>query len=348
MESDDAPACGATTDAPDTPGASEAPDAQNAQDTPDTNRRKRSVSFANQEPYDAFEGAIGQAPITTPHIDTPSVVNSRFDREDSVAGLTHPPTHASVEDQHPDDDDPTHAVYELSMDEEDEESEGVDDNSDDGTTGNENSDGHASTATNASTYSGITASRSSLATSLASLPRGLLQTLLAGGKLGRKPVHAAARRNDVAKLEELLGDGGEYEDDVDDTDPFDYTPLHAAAEAGAAEAAEYLVTAGADVEATTKLHNSRPLHYACFEGYPPVCRVLLEGGADLDPRTDDRRTPLFQAAFRGHDDCVRMLLTAGADRSVKTLDGRTACDVALYASTQSLFHEPPEKRSRTE
>lgn len=184
--------------------------------------------------------------------------------------------------------------------------------------------------------------------SLAGLPSGWMGALLAGGKLGPKPLHAAAAEDDVEQLELLLGPEGEFHGNVDAHDPFDYTPLIVAAESGSAQAVALLLKLGADKEAATKLHNSRALHYACMEGWPNICRLLLDAGCDIDPRTDDLRTPLFQAAFRNKVECVRILIDAGAEL-VPARDGRTPIDVATDDAVRELLKsaQPARKKARS-
>lgn len=95
------------------------------------------------------------------------------------------------------------------------------------------------------------------------------------------------------------------------------------------------------------MHNSRPIHYASFAGHADVCTALLNGGCDVDPRTDDLRTPLYQAAFRGHEDCVTVLLDAGADKNVATKEGKRAIDIALTVAVKELLDgRPPIKKAR--
>lgn len=85
------------------------------------------------------------------------------------------------------------------------------------------------------------------------------------------------------------------------------------------------------------MHASRPLHYAAFEGRAEACQALVDGGCDVDPRTDDLRTPLYQAAFCGHGACVKVLLDAGADKNVASKDGKTARDVAKDDEVKELL-----------
>jgi uncharacterized protein len=195
---------------------------------------------------------------------------------------------------------------------------------------------------------GVEHDGTSMSAALAEMPKGLLSSLVSGGRLGSKPLHAAAGQDDVSELDKLLADDGEWAGSVDDLDPFAYTPLHVACESGSASAVSALIKHGADLESQSKFHLSRPLHYGCFEGHANVCRILLDAGADVDPRTDDWRTPLYQAAFRGHVECVRVLLHAGADRNIKAQDGQTAYDVTKCNDCRHLLEQPALKRARTD
>ncbi|CAE7203466.1 Ankrd17 [Symbiodinium microadriaticum] len=57
----------------------------------------------------------------------------------------------------------------------------------------------------------------------------------------------------------------------------------------------------------------RALHYASANGHTEVVRLLLEAGAKINKRTDDRVTALCCAANGGHAETARLLLEEGAD-----------------------------------
>ena len=102
------------------------------------------------------------------------------------------------------------------------------------------------------------------------LPQGLIANLLSQGTLGNKPLHAAAATGDLEELKELIKEGGEMHDKVNDVDIFYYTALHVASERGHADCCEVLIKSGLDIEARTKLHESTALHYGTFP-FPKFC-----------------------------------------------------------------------------
>jgi ankyrin repeat protein len=125
------------------------------------------------------------------------------------------------------------------------------------------------------------------------------------------------------------------------------TPLHGAVYWGQVEAAEILLDAGADPNATSQdtFLQITPLAsaVATTPGIPQpsdnedtvlsLVRLLLERGAEVDTRRRDGMTALHSAAWRGLDRVVQELLDAGADPAVVATDGphqgQTPADTAL-------------------
>ena len=95
------------------------------------------------------------------------------------------------------------------------------------------------------------------------------------------------------------------------------TPLHIAAAVGARDAAEALISGGADVDRGTKF-DWLPLHYAAWADAADVIGVLLAAGADVNERTDevDRegKTALGVALESGSSAAARVLRAEGARR----------------------------------
>jgi ankyrin repeat protein len=73
-----------------------------------------------------------------------------------------------------------------------------------------------------------------------------------------------------------------------------------------------------------------PLIYAAFSGHEAVVRLLLDRGADVEAKAEDKWTALIWAAILGHEAIVRLLLDRGADVEAKAGNGRTA--LTLVAS----------------
>lgn len=78
------------------------------------------------------------------------------------------------------------------------------------------------------------------------------------------------------------------------------------------------------------------LIWAVFKGHEPLCRLLLEKGADVGTRCNYRRswTPLIYAAHNGRKDIVRLLLQNGAD--VNELDETGATALMRAVTSRSL------------
>uniref|UniRef100_G1U0F7 Ankyrin repeat and KH domain containing 1 n=1 Tax=Oryctolagus cuniculus TaxID=9986 RepID=G1U0F7_RABIT len=90
------------------------------------------------------------------------------------------------------------------------------------------------------------------------------------------------------------------------------TPLMEASQEGHLELVKYLLTAGANVHATTATGDTA-LTYACENGHTDVADVLLQAGADLEHESEGGRTPLMKAARAGHLCTVQFLISKGAN-----------------------------------
>ena len=108
-----------------------------------------------------------------------------------------------------------------------------------------------------------------------------------------------------------------------------YPPLGLAAFFGHHEVAEYLLKAGASVNAAS--HNAMkvtPLHSAVAAQRLEIADLLLKHGADLSLRESGGYTPLHIAAQNGDVHMIHQLLLNGADLRAKSEDGKTALDLA--------------------
>ncbi len=107
----------------------------------------------------------------------------------------------------------------------------------------------------------------------------------------RSAVADAAQAGDRDALRALLKQGA----DVNGSQGDGTTALHWAAMKGDAEMVQMLVTAGANLRATTRLGAYAPLYLAAKGGHSAAVASLLAAGADVDATSATGATPL--------DDC---------------------------------------------
>ncbi|NIJ59848.1 hypothetical protein FHS82_003709 [Pseudochelatococcus lubricantis] len=122
------------------------------------------------------------------------------------------------------------------------------------------------------------------------------------------PLHTAAKRNDVARIEALLADGA----DIEARDDSGATALLVATHENNVAAARLLIAAGADVNAKDKISDS-PYLYAGARGHLDILKLTLTHGADLKSTNRFGGTALIPASERGHVETVRTLIAAGVD-----------------------------------
>ncbi|KAL3108703.1 hypothetical protein niasHT_017618 [Heterodera trifolii] len=70
--------------------------------------------------------------------------------------------------------------------------------------------------------------------------------------------------------------------------------------------------------------NMTPLYLAVFNANLPLCRVLVDRGANIDLGTDFATTPLMIACKRSQMEIVSFLIENGADINLQNGDGKTA------------------------
>ena len=114
------------------------------------------------------------------------------------------------------------------------------------------------------------------------------------------------------------------------------TPLHVAAYADAHDAADRLLSYGADRDAKTPL-GWTPLHYAAWSDAGNVVEELLDRGADIQARVVDDWTPLHLAVWADSRESVRALVARGADVTARTRNGETALDFSQSDELSALL-----------
>ncbi|XP_067147191.1 inversin isoform X4 [Apteryx mantelli] len=132
-------------------------------------------------------------------------------------------------------------------------------------------------------------------------------------------LHAAALSGHVNTVKLLL----EHNAQVDALDVMKHTPLFRACEMGHKEVIQTLIKGGARVDLVDQDGHS-PLHWAALGGNADVCQILIEN--KINPNVQDYagRTPLQCAAYGGYINCMVVLLENKADPNIQDKEGRTA------------------------
>ncbi len=127
------------------------------------------------------------------------------------------------------------------------------------------------------------------------------------------PIADAAMRQNRAAVRALLQQGA----DVNAAQGDGMTALHWAAVNGDAELAATLVSAGANVAATTRIDGQTAMHLAAAFGRAEALGVLLTAGADANTATGTGTTALMLASASGNLDSVKLLVAHGANVNVR-------------------------------
>jgi uncharacterized protein len=100
-----------------------------------------------------------------------------------------------------------------------------------------------------------------------------------------------------------------------------------ACEAGSLAAAKAAISAGANVNCTSR-DGWTPLLTAS-KAYPKIVELLLAKGANPNIASDQGYTPLMRAAGNGAETIVRQLLAAGSDKRLLDWKGKTAYQLSM-------------------
>ena len=153
----------------------------------------------------------------------------------------------------------------------------------------------------------------------------LIVALTAGSTAGDRSVSDATKARDVAAVRELLKQGA----DVNAAEGDGMTALHWAASLGEPVLTQMLLSAGANVRATTRLGGITPLHLASQAGHAQVVAAFLAAGVDPNLATATGATPLMLAARSGSVETATRLVEVGADvNRAESAFGQTALMVA--------------------
>ncbi|XP_058528743.1 inversin isoform X1 [Ochotona princeps] len=138
-------------------------------------------------------------------------------------------------------------------------------------------------------------------------------------KYGGTALHAAALSGHVSTVKLLLENNAQ----VDAVDVMKHTPLFRACEMGHKDVIQTLIKGGARVDLVDQDGHSL-LHWAALGGNADVCQILIEN--KINPNVQDYagRTPLQCAAYGGYINCMAVLMENNADPNIQDKEGRTA------------------------
>uniref|UniRef100_A0A0K6S7Z1 Uncharacterized protein n=1 Tax=Chromera velia CCMP2878 TaxID=1169474 RepID=A0A0K6S7Z1_9ALVE len=141
----------------------------------------------------------------------------------------------------------------------------------------------------------------------------------------------SSRRTEVVSL--LIARGA----NIHEMDKMRRTALYLAIEANQAEIVKILIDNGADVNAPSGFASSAPpLVHAATKGMAGAAEFLVKAGADINATDRDHRTALMLAVWYRHVDVVEALISLGARADLRD----RGVVVNLVADTQRPFHSP--------
>ncbi|KAM3910534.1 inversin [Leptodactylus fuscus] len=156
-------------------------------------------------------------------------------------------------------------------------------------------------------------------------------------KYGGTALHAASLSGQISTVRILLDSGAQ----VDAADVMKHTALFRACEMGHREVISTLIKGGAKVHLIDKDGRS-PLHWAALGGNANVCQILIENNINSNAQDYEGRTPLHCAAYGGYIGCMEVLMENKADPNIQDKNGRTAlhwsCNNGYLDAVKLLLH----------
>ncbi|WP_018182782.1 ankyrin repeat domain-containing protein [Kaistia granuli] len=150
--------------------------------------------------------------------------------------------------------------------------------------------------------------KTSILVAFAFLAIAIFPLTASGQEMQEISLHAAAAKDDAAKIRELLAGSAA----IDARDENGRTALLVATHGNKIQAAKALIEAGADVNAKDNIQDS-PYLYAGARGHLEILKMTLEHGADLKSTNRYGGTAIIPASERGHVETVRTLVEAGTE-----------------------------------
>lgn len=144
--------------------------------------------------------------------------------------------------------------------------------------------------------------------------------MAAATALHGEPIHLAARKGDVAAIDQLLAQGVQPDQpSTKNTSLPGVSALYVAAQFGKMDAVRALVAAGADpaFRPTSREAYGTPMHMAARRGSTEIIEFFLTLGVDPNIYDPWLGTPLHQARINGHSELEMVLIANGAQTEWK-------------------------------
>jgi ankyrin repeat protein len=135
----------------------------------------------------------------------------------------------------------------------------------------------------------------------------------------------AITHNDILTVERLIQKGV----DVNELDANQDAPLVIAAYKGYTEIVEKLLEASADITAVDPQMKATALHAAAYAGRTEAAKVLIRYKIDIDKQGPyNGYTALHDAIWQNNIETAQVIIEGGANLEIKSNDGQTALDLA--------------------
>jgi len=144
------------------------------------------------------------------------------------------------------------------------------------------------------------------------------------------------KHGDTEELKKLIG---EEPDIINKRYDYEFwknnTLLHIAADKGAKEMVELLISGGADIKIKDS-SGTTPLHFAVCRQNKDVAELLITSGSDVNTKDNNGNTPLYVTAKYGYKNMAELLISSGADVNMKNNEGETPLNLAIENGQNEL------------
>ena len=134
-----------------------------------------------------------------------------------------------------------------------------------------------------------------------------------------KSLFEAVEKADIEQIKWLISQGANVNASMSDQS---WTPLLAAASVGHAQGIKVLLENGAKVD-VGDVYGYTPLQYALWSKDEESVKTLISAGADINKHPNNDYPPLFHVVWEGYQAGTRILIDAGADVNAEDGDGWT-------------------------